>query len=200
LAQTETKAATYEDLCAVPDHLVAEIIYGVLETHPRPAPPHSFSEVSLADEFVGPFQKGRGGPGGWVFAMEPELHLGAHVLVPDIAGWRVENMPHLPQTAYFETVPDFVCEILSPSTEAKDRGPKRRIYAEFGVGYLWYLNPVAKLLETFQLRDKQWLLFDTFQDGDDVKAPPFDAVTISMTNLWPLPPAPPKIKRADKCQ
>ena len=190
MAETLTKPATYEDLCAVPDNMVAEIIYGVLETQPRPAAPHSLSGFSLADEFVGPFQKGRGGPGGWVFGFEPELHLGDHVVVPDVAGWRIETMPHMPRTAYFETPPDFVCEILSPSTEKIDRGPKRRIYASFGVGHLWHLDPVAKLLEVFELRDKNWVLFETFQDDDEVKAPPFDAVPFQMANLWPLPPAP----------
>lgn len=190
MSQTATKPATYDDLKAVPEHMVAQIIHGVLETHPRPAPPHAFSGIGLSDELTGPFQKGRGGPGGWVFAFEPELHLGPHVLVPDIAGWRVDTLRYMPETAYIETPPDFVCELLSPATEKLDRGAKRRIYATFKVGYLWHLDPVAKLLEVFELRDGQWLLFDSFQEDQDVKAPPFEAISFPMNNLWPLPPPP----------
>jgi len=190
MAQTVTKPASYDDLLAVPDNLVAEIIFGVLETHPRPPPPHAFSGHSLGVELTNPFQNGRGGPGGWVFAAEPELHLGPHVVVPDLAGWRVETLPYMPETAYIETPPDFVCEIPSPSTLKLDRGAKRRIYATFKIGHLWLLDPVAKFLEVFELRDEQWLLFDSFTEEDEVKALPFDAVPFAMKHLWPLPPAP----------
>ena len=166
-------AATYADLEAVPAHLVAEIIDGVLVTHPRPATPHIFSATSLSEELVGPFQKGRGGgPGGWVFGEEPELHLGPHVVVPDLAGWRRERMQHLPRTAFIELAPDWVCGLLSPSTLAHDRGAKRRIYGAYGVGHLWFVDPVARLLEVFELRDKRWVLVDTFTDDASVSAPP----------------------------
>ena len=124
MSTAATRNATYADLEAVPEHLVGEIIFGVLETHPRPAPKHAAAHSALTDELAGPYQKGRGGPGGWVFLIEPELHLGPHVLVPDIAGWRRDRLPHLPKTAYIETPPDWVCELLSPSTENRDRGAK----------------------------------------------------------------------------
>jgi Uma2 family endonuclease len=186
----EKRPATYADLEAVPPHLVAEIIFGALVTHPRPAPPHSSASNSLGHEITGPFQKGRGGPGGWVFFTEPELHLGPHVVVPDIAGWRRERLPHMPTTAFFETPPDWVCEFLSSSTENTDRGPKRRIYATYGVAYMWFVDPVARRLEAFELRDGRWVLHETFDGEDEVKAPPFDAVPIAIAALWPLEPAP----------
>ncbi len=180
------RAATYADLAAVPSHLVAEIIFGKLETHPRPAPRHAVASNALGHELTGPFQKGRGGPGGFIFMVEPELHLGPHVVVPDLAAWRRERMPSMPAKAYIETPPDWVCEVISPSTEANDRGPKRRIYATCGVGHLWHLDPVAKLLEVFELKDEHWVLFEVFQDNEQVAAPPFSAVPFSLADLWPL--------------
>ena len=184
------KPATYADLEAVPPNLVAEIIFGALETHPRPAPPHATASFALGSELAGPFQKGIGGPGGWIFMTEPELHLGPHVVVPDIAGWRRTRMPAMPETTFVEVTPDWVCELLSPGTEKLDRGPKRRIYMSYKIGHLWHLDPVAKLLEVFELRDGQWVLFESFSDGDLVKAPPFEAVAFPITSLWPLDPSP----------
>ncbi len=116
------RPATYADLQAVPEHLVAEIIDGALETHPRPRPRHAVVAAELTAELVPPFGRGRGGPGGWIFMVEPELHLGTQVVVPDIAGWRRSRLPTEPETAFIETPPDWVCEILSPSTTRIDRG------------------------------------------------------------------------------
>lgn len=189
MTQPAKSNATYDDLVAVPEHLTAEIIFGALYTHPKPAPPHAMAQNSLSHELTGPFQKGRGGPGGWWFMTEPELHLGPHVVAPDIAGWRRERMPHMTDKAFIEVAPDWICEITSPSTESVDRGPKRRIYATYRVGYLWLLNPVSKYLEVHILRGTEWVHVETFQDGEDVKAPPFDAVPFQISDLWPIPPA-----------
>jgi Uma2 family endonuclease len=189
MATTAAKSpATYADLQEVPPHLVAEIIFGVLHTQNRPSPRHAASSMSLGGELTAPFQKGRGGPGGWIFMFEPELHLGPHVIVPDLAAWRRERMLNLPETAFIETPPDWVCEVLSPSTEHLDRGPKRRVYSTYKVPHLWHLDPVTKLLEVFELKDQHWVLFDSFQDQDDVSAPPFDAVPFSLATLWPFDP------------
>lgn len=185
------RQATYEDLKAVPENMVAEILFGTLVTHPRPAPRHTTAASALGVELGNPFQRGRGGPGGWLILDEPELHLGPHVVVPDIAGWQRERLPALPDTAWIETPPDWACEVPSPSTERYDRGDKRRICATYGVAHLWLLDPVAKLLEVFALRDQLWVLFDSLADGADVKAPPFEAVPFPIANLWPLDPPPP---------
>lgn len=188
MADPAKRRATYADLDAVPPHLVAEIIDGELVTQPRPAPRHGVAANSLSNEITGPFQKGRGGPGGWVFAVEPELHLGPDVVVPDIAGWRRERLPALPDTPYLETPPDWVCEVLSPATVPYDRGAKRRIYGRAGVAHLWLLDPQARLLEVFALTAGQWLLAATFQDAEEVVAPPFDAISFSLGVLWPFDP------------
>ena len=120
--------------------------------------------------------------------VEPELHLGPHVVVPDLAAWRRERMPVMPEKAYIETAPDWVCEVISPSTETHDKGPKRRIYGTYAVPHLWHLDPTAKLLEVFTLKDAHWVLFEVFQGSEEVKAPPFDAVPFSLGSLWPLEP------------
>jgi Uma2 family endonuclease len=180
------KPATYADLEAVPEHLVAEIIYGTLFTHPRPVPKHATAQSALNAKLGNPFQFGAGGPGGWVFMTEPELHLGPHVVVPDIAGWRIERLPMMPETAWVETAPDWVCEILSPSTENIDRGKKLPIYGTYGVGHCWLVNPVTRFLEAYELREGKWLLVETFAEGAEVAAPPFAAAPFPLSALWPL--------------
>jgi Uma2 family endonuclease len=122
------RPATYDDLIEVPDHLVAEIIDGELHTTPRPAPRYADASSGLGGALRGPFDRGRGGPGGWRILDEPELHLGPDVLVPDLAGWRRERLPALPDEAYFTLAPDWVCEVLSPSTMALDRTRKLAVY------------------------------------------------------------------------
>jgi Uma2 family endonuclease len=186
MAEPAKKRATYADLEAVPPHLVAEIIEGELVTHPRPAPRHGAASLVLGGKLGDAFQFGEGGPGGWIFLDEPELHLGPDVVVPDLAGWRRQRLTPLPDTPYLAIAPDWVCEVISPSTETYDRDPKRRIYAEAGVSYLWLLDPRTKLLEAFALAEGKWLLVGTFRNSDDVAAQPFDAITFSLGVLWPF--------------
>lgn len=186
MADVVLKRATYADLEAVPPHLVAELLFGSLETHPRPAAPHSVSMASLIDELTGPFQKGRGGPGGWLFMVEPELHLGTHVAVPDLAAWRKDRIARLPRTGRVTLAPDWVCEVLSPSTSRVDRIVKSRVYASVGVPFYWLLDPIARTLEIQRLQGGQWLQLAAFSDADRVAAAPFDAVTFELADLWPL--------------
>ena len=116
--------------------------------------------------------------------VEPELHLGENVVVPDIAGWKVERLTPFPKTAYIETPPDWLAEILSPSTQALDRTDKLAIYASFEVGHCWYVDPIAKTLEVFALTGGKWLLAATFKDADPVTAPPFEVHTFPLDVLW----------------
>ena len=179
--------ATYEDLCQVPEHLVAEILFGRLVTHPRPAPRHAIAASALGTKIGGPFHYDDDGPGGWVILDEPELHLGDHVVVPDLAGWRRENLPQLPETAWFETPPDWVCEVLSPATARYDRLEKRAIYASFKVRHLWLVDPDAQTVETFELRGKdgeEWVLLATYAGGSNMAAPPFAEAPFNLKPLW----------------
>ena len=181
---TNLREATYADLEALAPNLVGEIIFGTLYSHARPSPRHGRAASRLGAEIDGPFDADSSGPGGWLFLIEPELHLGPHVLVPDIAGWKIERILPFPETAYIETPPDWIAEILSPSTQKLDRTHKLTVYAAFGVGHCWYVDPVAKTLEVFELRDAKWVLAVTFNDADPVSAPPFEAHTFGLDRLW----------------
>ncbi|MFT3773127.1 MAG: Uma2 family endonuclease [Minicystis sp.] len=170
--------------------MIAEIIDGELHTMPRPARAHTNTTTLLAGELHGPFRRGKGGPGGWVILYEPETHLGPKPdkLVPDLAGWRRERMPDASGAgeapAYYDVTPDWVCEILSPSTEATDRGKKMRIYRREGVGHAWLINPVTRTLEVYRLETGRWMLLDTYEDDAVVRAEPFDAIELSLAVLW----------------
>lgn len=176
--------ATYEDLCQVPAHLVAQIIHGQLITLPRPAPKHARASSSLGGSLHPPMDAGSDGPGGWWILDEPELHLGRDILVPDLAGWRRERMPTLPETAFFELAPDWICEVLSPSTAQMDRVDKLGIYATHGVAHAWLVDPDARTLEVLSLSEGHWRLELALKESDAVCAPPFDAITFSLAALW----------------
>ena len=187
MPQPKFRPATYADIEALPPHVTGEILFGVLHTHPRPAPRHAVASNALGEEVTGPFQKRKGGgPGGWIFMIEPELHLGDDFIVPDLAGWRRERLPKLPDTAWIGTPPDWVCEVLSPSTQQTDRTDKLAIYAAFGVGHCWYADPIAHTLEVFARQNDKWLLAATFKDADPVSAPPFEVHSFPLDVLWPL--------------
>jgi len=178
------RPATYEDLLKVPDHFVAEILEGELYATPRPAMPHAVAASALGSELGGPFQQGRGGPGGWWILDEPELHLGSDVIVPDLAGWRRSRVPQVPAVAAMTIPPDWVCEILSPSTEALDRVPKLNAYARERVAHVWFINPRSQTLEVLRLEGARWTVVAT-HDGDvSVTVEPFDAVPLDLYRLW----------------
>lgn len=184
MAARTTKPATYEDLERLPTTVVGEILGGILYANPRPAIPHARASTSLNEELGPPFNRGRGGPGGWILLYEPELHLGEDVLVPDHAGWRRSRMQEVPDAAFIALAPDWVCEILSPSTEAIDRGEKIPIYARQGVAHVWLIDPVIKTLEVLRLDGASYRLVGTWRDDATVRAEPFDAVAIDLAALW----------------
>ena len=178
---------SYEDLLKVPDHLIAEIVDGELYATPRPAPRHADVYSALGGVLHGPFDRGRGGPGGWRILDEPELHVGRDVLVPDLAGWRRERLPVLPEEAFFALAPDWICEVLSPSTAALDRVKKPRVYAREGVPFAWLIDPIAQTLEALRLENARWLIVSTCAGPDVVRMPPFDAIELDLALLWETP-------------
>ena len=182
---SSSSQATYQDVLDAPPHMVAEIVSGKLYTHPRPAFGHAIASSGLMKSIGPPFDFGRGGPGGWLILFEPELHLGVDILVPDIAGWRRERIPVLPTGAYCTLAPDWVCEVLSPSTRKLDLGGKRATYAREGVGFLWLIDPDARSLEAFELHGTEWVLIDQLFDDASVSLPPFEAVSFNLGDLWP---------------
>ena len=184
------RRATYADLLEVPEHLVAEIVAGHLYASPRPSSPHAHAASTLGMDIGSPFHRGRGGPGGWWILDEPELHLGEDVLVPDLAGWRRERMPAVPNAPYFTLAPDWVCEVISPSTGRLDRTGKMPAYAREEVAYAWLVDPLQRTLEVFRLTEGKWLLIATHAESVVVRAEPFEAVELDLGALW-LSPAEP---------
>ena len=184
MATPARKRATYEDVLAAPAHLVAELIHGVLHAHPRPASPHAAAASALGEELGPPFKRGRGGPGGWILLDEPEVHLGEHVLVPDLAGWRRERMPAIVDAPYFTLAPDWVCEVLSPSTAKIDKSEKLPIYAGHRVAHAWLVDPILRTLEVLRLESGQWSIVATYCDEAKVRAQPFDAIELELGVLW----------------
>jgi Uma2 family endonuclease len=180
--------ATYADIEALPEHVVGEILDGELFVSPRPRPRHAVSASVILTQVNGPFQLGRGGPGGWWILTEPELHLGKNVVVPDIGGWRRERLPVLPESVGIEAAPDWVCEVMSPSTMRIDRQKKLRIYANHGVEFVWLVDADIdrRLVEVFMREGKRWLLIDVLggDDDDRVRIPPFDAIEIDISAWW----------------
>jgi hypothetical protein len=187
MGQTAQRTATYEDLLAVPEPFVAEILFGRLVTHSRSAPIlHAVTVPALLGAL------GRSilfGP--WMVLYRPEVHLGPHVAVPDLAAWRRERLTPFPEANWIDIAPDWICEVLSPETEARDRGEKRTIYGKAGVRYLWHVDPALRALEVFELNEGKWLLLDVFQDDAEVKAAPFADPGFRLDLLWPFDADPP---------
>ncbi len=176
--------ATYADVLAAPEHMVAEVIDGDLYLHPRPAMPHARTTTRLGMALGGPFDIGAGGPGGWYFLDEPELHFGKQIVVPDIAGWRRERAPEGSRDAYTSIAPDWVCEVLSPSTRRLDQTRKRRIYGEAGCGHLWFIDPVDRVLEAFEFIGDRWQLIEAWGGDENANAPPFETFALQLALLW----------------
>jgi Uma2 family endonuclease len=184
MSVTALKEACYEDLYSVPDNMIGEIIDSELFAMPRPSFRHSNIATVISGEIWNPFQRGKGGPGGWIILYEPEICFGKNILVPDLAGWKKERLPKPPEKNYTTIPPDWVCEVLSPSTVRIDRIKKMRIYAKGGVSYSWLIDPAAKTLEIFRLESGRWILLGVHGENDIVRAEPFHEIEIALENLW----------------
>jgi len=178
------RRADYNDVLNAPAHVIAEVIDGVLHTQPRPRTIHAQTATVLGEELGSPFRRGRGGPGGWILLDEPELHLGADIVVPDLAGWRRSSLPELPDAAYLTVRPDWCCDVLSPSTQRNDRVLKLPLYRREGVGHVWLVDPEAKTLEVFRLDGDTYRLLDSHADDALVRAEPFEAFELELAALW----------------
>lgn len=185
MADPARKRATYADLEALPEHLVGEIVHGVLHAFPRPRLRHASASSDLGGRLRVSFGSRFGeGPGGWIILFEPELHLGEDVLVPDIAGWRREHVPELPDAAFMSVAPDWLCEVLSPGTRAHDLTDKRGIYFRERVTHLWFVDPEERTLEIQRWSEAGYVSVGAFRDEAVVRAEPFEAVEIQLAALW----------------
>lgn len=187
------KLATLADLERLADNVVGELLDGELYVSPRPGGPHSQAETGISAGLFGPFHRRPGGPhgpGGWWILVEPELHLGADVIVPDLAGWRRERMPEGPVAAAFEVAPDWVCEVLSPHTMRHDRIRKMMKYASYAVKHAWLVDPMAQTLEVYRLQEAVgepsglWVRVGAYEGYTTVRAEPFEAVELDIGRWW----------------
>lgn len=196
LAQPAARATKYDDLLRLPEGVTGEIVDGELHASPRPAVPHAHSCTFILGGLSGSFG-GRGGApppdDGWWVLVEPELHLGPDVLVPDLAGWRRSRVPRLPNAAWIEIAPDWVCEILSPRTAGHDRVRKMPAYARHGVEHLWLVDPIAHTVEVYRRQDPTWVVVATHAADEVARIPPFEELELALTPWWlpeDEPPAP----------
>ncbi|MDY0040442.1 MAG: Uma2 family endonuclease [Desulforhabdus sp.] len=184
MPETATRKAAYEELLSIPENTTGEIINGELVVTPRPSRTHIYTTSALDKKIGSPYQFGEGGPGGWIILVEPEVGLGEHILVPDLAGWREDRYPDEEPHNWISVAPDWICEILSPGTRRRDRMEKMPIYAQFGVSFLWLIDPIDKTLEVFRLKEGEWTVAGLHAGEAKVRAVPFIEIEISLSDLW----------------
>ena len=184
------RAVDYRDLLALPEHVVGEIVGGELEVSPRPRSRHARAAVRL-DRWMDGFDTDEDdgdddgeGPEGWWILFEPEVHVGGDILVPDLAGWRRDRMPVLEDTAWFDLAPDWVCEVLSPSTARLDRTRKLPLYGQAGVAYAWLVDVDAECLEAYRREGAFWVLLGAWGGDEVARIAPFEARELKLSRLW----------------
>ena len=187
-----SRKATYQDVLDAPENMVAQLIDGELYLHARPVDPHVRAGMKLCFQielrYGGNLENDSEGEGDgseeWAIMPEQELRLGKDVLVPDIAGWRVSKYPRNRANSFSEVVPNWVCEVLSPTTRNFDLGRKSDIYAREGVSHLWIVDPKARTLQASELSAGKWFPISTLSDSDRVSVPPFEKLNFSLSRLW----------------
>jgi Uma2 family endonuclease len=195
MGEPATRRATWADLEALPEGVVGELIRGTLYTLPRPRPRHQVAASVLGADLNGSFQRGRGGPGGWWILVEPGVcfpALDVAEVVPDLAGWRRERLPVLPDGS-IDVAPDWVCEVLSSSTRQHDLRVKRPLYAQAAVRHMWLVDPDARTLVVDRNEAGRWVELGVFAEAERARAEPFEAIEIALADLWtePVRPAAP---------
>lgn len=180
--------ATYDDLLALPEDARGEVVHGAVHVHPSPLPRHAKVQGALRRYIGGPFDDddGAGGPGGWWILLEVDVQLSPHDIVrPDLAGWRRERLPQPWDQRPIDVVPDWICEVTSPSNARHDRVTKARLYLESGVAHLWLVDPDTRVLEALVREDQRWVEAGRFSDGDRARIPPFEDVELDVARLFP---------------
>lgn len=178
------RPATVADWEAVPAQYTAHLIDGELFAMSRPRPHHAMAQSGLLTSLSNPFHRGLGGPGGWLILPEVDVRVRRDIVAPDLAGWRRERMPSVPDETPIPLAPDWVCEVLSPGTEAFDRGVKATWYAAVGVSWLWFVDPEAQTLEAYSNDAGAWRPAGSWRNADTVSAPPFESLEWSLLMLW----------------
>jgi Uma2 family endonuclease len=184
VSRTAERPATYEDLLKVPDNLIAELIDGELFTSPRPPSRYMRAASRLYRQVGNAFDADEVGATNWWITFADQINLEPDVFVPDVAGWRRERVPDWPRDEYWNVAPDWVCEVVSPSTGRLDRVRKLPGYAFHGIPYAWMLDPLLQTLEVYRLEQGRWVTIATHGGDDVVRAEPFEAAEIRLASLW----------------
>lgn len=188
MSNAAPRLATYQDLLALHEDEAGEVVAGQLRTAPSALPKHSRAMRALGGAIGKPFDDddGRGGPGGWWILLEVDVQFTDHDIVrPDLAGWRRERLVAPWDTRPIEVVPDWICEILSPSNAAYDRVTKAKLYAEHGVQHFWLLDPGERILEAFALSAGLWTCIGSYDDSATARVKPFEAIELAVDALFP---------------
>ncbi len=185
MADPARNRPTLDDLEALPAGIKGEIIEGVLYTMTRPRFRHQRASASLLRGLGPPFDDGRDGPGGWWILPEPGIELpGSPEFSPDLAGWRRERLAVPAWDAAIKVVPDWIGEILSPTTRRHDLVVKKPFYARIGVPFLWLVDLEARAIVALRLEGGRWLEVGTFADETDARIEPFEQVAFDLTSWW----------------
>jgi Uma2 family endonuclease len=180
------KTPSIADLEALPPSIKGEIIEDVLYTMTRPRGPHQDVALGIASDLRNPFRRGRGGPGGWWILPEPGIELpNTPEISPDVAGWRRERLPELPKDTAITTVPDWVCEILSPTTRRHNLLVKKPYYARVGVRHHWIVDLDARTVTAYRLEAGRWVELGSYGDETEARIEPFDEVVLDVSSWWP---------------
>jgi Uma2 family endonuclease len=188
-ARNLVQPATMADLEALPPSMKGELIDGVLYAMTRPRGRHQSVAGRVHSDYEPAYERGRGGPGGWWILSEPGIELpGAPEISPDVAGWRRERLPALPPDAPIRVVPDWVCEVLSPSTRRYNMLVKSPYYARVGVAWMWLVDNEAMVVTAHKLHEGQWLEVGVYSEETDARIAPFADVAVDVASWWPVAP------------
>lgn len=186
MSTPDKRLATYEDILGLPEGVRAEVIAGELLVQPSPTPEHQYVLSELYAQLTNPFQRGRGGPGGWWFIQDVDVNFGMHdIYRPDISGWRKERVPHFPSTRPVSERPDWLCEGLSPGTALRDQGDKRAIYQKAGVPWYWLADPRNRTITVLRLTSEGYVVDRAVGDNGMATLPPFETVAIDLASIFP---------------
>lgn len=180
---TRNSASAEDAFANAPSNLRAELLHGTVLMAPAPAPLHQVHVAELLRRLSGYDRRGRGptDPGGWLIVPDPEVDLGEapDKFRPDVAGWRFERATFSLREPAITVAPDWVCEVLSPSTETIDRAIKAPLYASYGVEWLWLIDPEDCSIEVFHNDRGTFRPTHTFRASSAGSLPPFEGAPMS---------------------
>ena len=170
----------------LPEGITGEVIDGVLYTMGRARPAHQYVSGTIFSALEHGRRGGGPPPSGWLILPAVEIEFPTvESVAPDLSGWRRERVEGKSRENPMTVVPDWICEILSDSTKAKDLGVKRELYARQGVKHAWIVDADAHIVEAFALNDqRRWVLLGAWSEDATMDVAPFEGTPIKLENWW----------------